>query len=74
LLHLSDALGSEPRTLSAERARKSNDAQVMALGAQIIAPTLACTLVDRWLASEFNEARSGRTVDKIRALDSTLRE
>jgi len=58
---------------SAERARKSNNAQVLALGAQIVAPTLACSLVDHWLESEFNAERSGAKVAKIDAIDSTFR-
>ena len=58
---------------SAERARKSNNAQVLALGAQIVAPTLACSLVDHWLESEFNAERSGGKVAKIDAIDSTFR-
>ena len=35
---------------SAERARKSNDAQVLALGARVIGPELAKSIVDAWLA------------------------
>jgi ribose 5-phosphate isomerase B len=38
---------------SAERSRKSNDCQVMALGSRIVAPELAMLLVQTWLASEF---------------------
>jgi ribose 5-phosphate isomerase B len=55
---------------SAERARKSNDAQIMTMGAQIIAPTLARLLVDHWLASEYQGGRSAPKVDKIKALDA----
>jgi ribose 5-phosphate isomerase B len=54
---------------SAERARKSNDAQVLALGSQIVGPSLACVLVDHWLASEFGGGRSAPKVAKIKALD-----
>ena len=54
---------------SAERARKSNNAQVMTMGAQIVAPTLAHVLVDHWLASEFGGGRSAPKVAKIEALD-----
>ncbi len=54
---------------SAERARKSNNAQVMTMGAQIVAPTLARVLVDHWLASEFAGGRSAPKVAKIEALD-----
>ena len=54
---------------SAERARKSNDAQVITMGAQIVAPTLARLLIDHWLASEFAGGRSATKVDKIKKLD-----
>jgi ribose 5-phosphate isomerase B len=54
---------------SAERARKSNDAQVLCLGAEIVGPALARVLVDRWLGSEFAGGRSTRKVQKIAALD-----
>ena len=54
---------------SAERARKSNDAQVITMGAQIVAPTLARLLIDHWLASEFAGGRSAPKVDKIKKLD-----
>ena len=54
---------------SAERARKSNDAQVITMGSQIIAPTLARLLIDHWLASEFAGGRSAPKVDKIKKLD-----
>ena len=52
-------------TYSAERARKSNDAQIMTLGARVIGPELAKNIVDVWLASEFEGGRSAPKVDKI---------
>jgi ribose 5-phosphate isomerase B len=54
---------------SAERARKSNDAQIITIGAQIVAPTLARVLLDHWLESEFQGGRSAPKVAKIKALD-----
>jgi ribose 5-phosphate isomerase B len=54
---------------SAERARKSNNAQVLTMGAQIVAPALARVLIDHWLASEFGYGRSAPKVAKIEALD-----
>jgi ribose 5-phosphate isomerase B len=54
---------------SAERARKSNDAQVLTMGSQIVGPSLARLLVDHWLASEFGGGRSAPKVAKIEALD-----
>lgn len=52
---------------SAERARKSNDAQVMTMGARVIGPELARSLVSTWLESEFTGGNSARKVAKIMA-------
>lgn len=54
---------------SAERSRKSNDAQVLTMGSQIVGPSLARVLVDHWLASEFGGGRSAPKVAKIKAID-----
>ena len=54
---------------SAERARKSNDAQVLCLGSRVVGTEVARVLVDHWLASEFDGGGSARKVGKIRALD-----
>lgn len=59
---------------SAERARKSNNAQVMAMGSQIIGPSLAKSLVDVWLASDFGGGRSTRKVEKMVELDEHYRK
>jgi len=59
---------------SAERARKSNDAQVITMGSQIVAPTLARLLLDHWLASEFSGGRSAPKVVKINQLDEKYRK
>ncbi len=56
-------------TYSAERARKSNDAQVLAIGARTLGPELARTIVDAWLASEFEGGSSAPKVAKLTALD-----
>jgi len=53
-------------TYSAERARKSNDAQVLAMGARVVGPELAKSIVKAWLDSEFDPARSGPKVERIR--------
>lgn len=50
---------------SAERARKSNNAQIMTMGARVIGPELAKSLVDAWLESEFESGRSGPKVERI---------
>jgi ribose 5-phosphate isomerase B len=54
---------------SAERARKSNNAQVLALGERVIGAELALVLVDIWLASEFDVARSGHKVAELAELE-----
>jgi ribose 5-phosphate isomerase B len=50
---------------SAERARKSNDAQIMALGARIIGEELAKNLVVVWLHAEFQGGGSTSKVARI---------
>ena len=57
----------------AERARKSNDAQIMTLGAQVVGSELAKMLVDVWLRSEYAGGRSAPKVDKIKAIDERFR-
>jgi ribose 5-phosphate isomerase B len=55
---------------SAERAAKSNNAQIITMGARVIGPELAKTIVDTWLASEFDPAgASAANVAAINALD-----
>ena len=55
---------------SAERARKSNDAQVLALGARVIGPELAKSVVDAFLAADFAGGASMRKVEKMRRIDA----
>ena len=52
-------------TYSAERARKSNDAQILTMGARVIGPELAKTIVDAWLKSEFEGGGSPQKVERI---------
>lgn len=59
---------------SAERARKSNNAQIITLGALVVGPELAKKLVDAWLESEFQGGRSGPKVEKINRIDQTYRK
>lgn len=54
---------------SAERARKSNDAQVLALGARTLGTETALVILDHWLAAEFEPGRSTPKVAKLEALD-----
>lgn len=58
---------------SAERARKSNDAQVLTMGARVIAPQAAEKILDHWLASEFEGGRSAPKVEKMKAVDDRHR-
>ena len=57
---------------SAERARKSNNAQILTLGARVIGPESAKTVVHAWLASEFAGGASTRKIDKIDELERRL--
>ena len=59
---------------SAERARKSNNAQVLCLGSRVVGEQVALLLVDHWLASEFAGGGSARKVAKIDALDVARRD
>jgi ribose 5-phosphate isomerase B len=60
-------------TYSAERARKSNDAQIITLGARVVGPELAKAIVKVWLESEFEPARSGPKVERILAYERSRR-
>lgn len=60
-------------TYSAERARKSNDAQIITFGARVIGPELAKSIVDSWLESEFAGGNSTRKVDKMKQIDADYR-
>ncbi len=60
-------------TYSAERARKSNDAQIVALGARVIGPELAKSIVDAWLASDFAGGGSTVKVEKMKKIDADYR-
>lgn len=50
---------------SAERARKSNNAQIMTLGSRVVGEELAKLLVSIWLESEFQGGGSSDKVNKI---------
>jgi ribose 5-phosphate isomerase B len=57
---------------SAERARKSNAAQILTMGARVIGPEAAKSVVRAWLSSEFDGGGSTRKVEKIAALERRL--
>ncbi|PDS75081.1 RpiB/LacA/LacB family sugar-phosphate isomerase [Rhizobium sp. L43] len=54
-------------TYSAERAAKSNNAQIITMGARVIGPELAKSIVDAWLASEFDP--DGPSAGNVQAID-----
>ncbi|MEI4483456.1 MULTISPECIES: D-erythrulose-4-phosphate isomerase [unclassified Phyllobacterium] len=57
-------------TYSAERAAKSNNAQIITMGARVIGPELAKAIVDKWLESEFDpQGASAGNVEAIDKLD-----
>lgn len=58
-------------TYSAERAAKSNNAQIITMGARVIGPELAKAIVDTFLTSEFDpKGSSAGNVDAINKLDA----
>lgn len=59
---------------SAERARKSNNAQIITIGARVIGSELAKKIVDAWLQSEFEGGRSAQKVEKIYRIDNEYRK
>jgi RpiB/LacA/LacB family sugar-phosphate isomerase len=55
---------------SADRAAKSNDAQIITMGARVIGPELAKTIVDTWLAAQFDpNGPSAANVEAIGKID-----
>lgn len=54
-------------TYSADRAAKSNNAQVIAMGARVIGPELAKAIVDTFLAAAFDPA--GPSAGNVQAID-----
>ena len=57
-------------TFSAERARLSNDTNVLTMGARVIGPELAKRIVREWLSLEFKESSSTPKVNRIREFES----
>lgn len=57
---------------SAERARLSNNTNVLCMGARIIGPELAKKVLREWLSLEFQGGRSQAKVDKIVDLEGQL--
>lgn len=54
---------------STARSRKSNDCQILCMGARIIAPQLGCMLVEQWLECDFEGGGSTAKVERIKAYE-----
>jgi len=59
---------------SAERLRKSNNAQVLTMGARVVGPELAKVIVTAWVRSEFEAGRSAPKVARMRELEDQDRQ
>jgi ribose 5-phosphate isomerase B len=55
---------------SAERAALSNDCNVVALGARVVAPQLALKLLERWLELDYRAGPSDSKLAAIRRLEA----
>lgn len=55
---------------SAQRAKLSNDANIITLGARVIGPELAKTLVQEWLSLEFKPGSSTSKVERIQSIEN----
>lgn len=58
---------------SAERSRKSNDCQILCLGACVISPAFAETLLDVWLFAEFRGGRSTPKLNRLAEIEGEVR-
>jgi ribose 5-phosphate isomerase B len=63
-------------TYSAERARLSNNAQIVTLGARVVGPELAKSIVRTWLGAEFagESSASFHKVRKLMEIDHRYRD
>jgi ribose 5-phosphate isomerase B len=60
-------------TYSAERAQKSNNAQIITMGARVIGPELGKKIVETWLDSHFEGGGSAPKVARMDAIDAEYR-
>lgn len=58
---------------SAERSRKSNNAQILCMGERVIGVELAKYLLDIWLKCDFTGGNSAPKVDRINELEKEYR-
>ena len=56
-------------TFSVERLKKSNDANVLTLGARVVGPELAKAIVTAWVKSDFAGGGSAPKVERMRELE-----
>jgi ribose 5-phosphate isomerase B len=61
-------------TYSAERARKSNDAQIVTIGARVVGVELAKVIVRSFLESEFEGGRSLPKVERMEQIERMARQ
>lgn len=59
---------------STERSIMSNNIQIMCMGALVIGPSTAISLVDMWLKLKFKESPSVRKIEKIKKIENNLPE
>ena len=59
---------------SAERSRKSNNAQIMCMGERVVGDELAKYLVDVWLSSDFEGGRSTAKLERIEQMEQNRTE
>lgn len=59
---------------SAERARKSNNAQILCMGARVIGPELAKVVLKTWLDSEFVEGSSSPKIELLNRIDEKYKK
>lgn len=57
---------------SAERSRKSNDCQILCLGACVISPEFAETILDIWLFAEFKHGRSTPKLNRLAEIEAEV--
>lgn len=60
-------------TYSAERASRSNDAQIITIGARVVGLELAKAIVDSFLKARFDGGRSQPKIDALAAHEKRLR-
>jgi ribose 5-phosphate isomerase B len=53
----------------AELSRRHNDANVLAMGGRIVAPTLAAEIVRVWLATPFDGGRHARRLEQVAEIE-----